>query len=438
MAFTFEAVSRAGGANGLLTLRRTDTSTLAEVTIDLPYDMGSGGLFAVHEGTGAAWFYLYAGAFDPGILVFTTTDFTLKFDATVTGAAYINLMYSSAGFTTPGDYIVFASSGNLGWKSQYSNVLLISAEDGTLLKEGDDTLPGWPVEDVDPACPPFWTAFKQTIEVDLCDPVDPVDPGTDFDLSAVTYDNVSLNVAFENPRPYEVTFSSDGTKMFVVASLDPNIYQYTLNTAFDFSTGVTYDSVSFNATPQDARPTAVAFSNGGTKMFVLGDNSNRIHQYTLTTGFDVDTAIYDSASFDPTPQELAPFDLAFSSDGTKMFVLGQISGRVHQYTLTTEFDVSTASYGGTSFDPTPQDSAPVTFAFSSDGTRMAVVGGNTGVIHQYTLSTGFDVGTASYDGTSFNPAAQDFIPYGVTFSNDGTKMFMAGFASGRIYQYTLN
>jgi len=49
-------------------------------------------------------------------------------------------------------------------------------------------------------------------------------------------------------------------------------------------------------------------------------------------------------SFSVAAQDTAPSDVAFSSDGTKMFVLGNDGDAVNEYTLTTAFDVSTASF----------------------------------------------------------------------------------------------
>ena len=43
-------------------------------------------------------------------------------------------------------------------------------------------------------------------------------------------------------------------------------------------------------------------------------------------------------------QETSPMGLAFNNDGTKMFVSGNTGDDVNEYTLTTGFDVSTASF----------------------------------------------------------------------------------------------
>ena len=52
-------------------------------------------------------------------------------------------------------------------------------------------------------------------------------------------------------------------------------------------------------------------------------------------------------SFSVAAQDAIPESLAFSSDGTKMFVAGIDVDNVNEYTLSTPFDVSTASFVAT-------------------------------------------------------------------------------------------
>ena len=63
----------------------------------------------------------------------------------------------------------------------------------------------------------------------------------------------------------------------------------------------------------------------------------------MTTAFDVSTASFDS-SFSVNGQEVYPHALAFNTDGTKMFVAGYSGHDVNEYTLSTAWDVSTASF----------------------------------------------------------------------------------------------
>ena len=69
-----------------------------------------------------------------------------------------------------------------------------------------------------------------------------------------------------------------------------------------------------------------------------GRLQNSVYQYTLSTPWDLSTASYDSVSFSVTSQDTTPVGIAFKSDGSKMYVVGVTNGSVYQYTLSTPSD----------------------------------------------------------------------------------------------------
>ena len=156
------------------------------------------------------------------------------------------------------------------------------------------------------------------------------------------------------------------------------------------------DSFSVNAYNEGNLPDAVAFNNNGTKMFVTGSNGRAVNEYTLTTGFDVSTATYagDDERFDISNEETWPSGLAFNNDGTKMFVVGRAGDDVNLYTLTTGFDVSTASFVD-SFDVSKEETAPAGLAFNDDGTKMFITGWTGDDVNEYTLSCAYKVTSSS-------------------------------------------
>ena len=255
------------------------------------------------------------------------------------------------------------------------------------------------------------------------------------DLSNVSYDSVSFSVASQDSTPTGVVFNTDGTKMYIMGLTSDTVYQYSLSTGFDLSTA-SYDSVSFSVNGQDATPLGVVFNTDGTKMYMIGSANKSVFQYSLSTGFDLSTASYDSVSFSVNAQDVNPIDLAFNTDGTKMYVIGSGSDSVHQYSLSTGFDLSTASYDSVSLDVSSQEGNPAGMVFNPDGTKMYIVGSTSDSVHQYSLSTGFDLSTASYDSVSFSASAQDSAPYSLKFNTDGTKMYISGISSDTIYQYS--
>ena len=256
-----------------------------------------------------------------------------------------------------------------------------------------------------------------------------------YNIASANYDSVSFSVASQDTIPVNVAFNNDGTKMYVVGNSNGGVYQYTLSTAFDLSTA-SYDSVSFSVASQDTQIFGMAFSNDGTKMYIVGIANDSVYQYSLSTAFNLSTASYDSVSFSVASQDSAPLGIAFNSNGTKMYMLGNSNGSVYQYTLSTEFDLSTASYDSVSFSVFSQETNPQDITFNNDGTKMYIAGRANDIVHQYSLSTAFDLSTASYDSVSFSVASEDSSLRDITFNSNGTKMYVVGAGNDSIYQYS--
>jgi len=67
------------------------------------------------------------------------------------------------------------------------------------------------------------------------------------------------------------------------------------------------------------------------------------------------------------------------------------------------------------------------------------VSGNAGDdINEYTLSIGFDLRSTVTFVDSFSVSSQETAPRGITFNNDGTKMFVLGSTGQDVNEYTLN
>jgi sugar lactone lactonase YvrE len=254
----------------------------------------------------------------------------------------------------------------------------------------------------------------------------------DFNISTAVFVD-AFSISDQDTEPRGIAFNPNGTKMFVVGDAGDDVNEYTLSTGFDVSTASFVDS--FSVASQDTSPFGIAFNTDGTKMFIVGVVGQDVNEYTLSTGFDVSTATFVD-SFSVASQETSPQGIAFNSDGTKMFIVGPDGDDVNEYTLSTGFDVSTASFVD-SFSVSAQDTAPRGVAFNADGTKMFIIGSNSDSVHEYALSTGFDVSTASFT-QSFSVASQDTAPLGFTFSPNGLKMFVVGATGDDINEYDLD
>ena len=116
-----------------------------------------------------------------------------------------------------------------------------------------------------------------------------------------------------------------------------------------------YDSVSFSVSSEDINPSGVWLSTDGTTMYMLGYSNDKIFEYSLSTAWDLSTASYSSVSFSVASQETVPESLFFKDDGLTMYVTGRGTDNVYQYSLTTAWDISTASYASKSFSVQSQE-----------------------------------------------------------------------------------
>ena len=243
----------------------------------------------------------------------------------------------------------------------------------------------------------------------------------------------SFSVRSQEGKPAGLAFSHDGTKMFHGGNDNDDIHEYTLSTAWDVSTASYVDA--FSIASQDNEPFGITFNNDGTKMFVAGAGSgDSIYEYTLSTAYDVSTASYVDA-LDVSGQDSRPTGIRFNNDGTKLFMTGFVSDYINEYNLSTAYDISTGSYSKR-FSVNSQDIYPRDVQFNLDGTKMFVVGGAGDNINEYKLTTGFDVSTASFVD-SLSVASQDRNPFSMAFNNDGSKMFMLGYENDTVNEYTL-
>jgi hypothetical protein len=246
---------------------------------------------------------------------------------------------------------------------------------------------------------------------------------TDGSYSEVTAPTSYDQVASGSWEMYAVVYNTTDGDLELSNSLD----------YFDISAGSYVQSFSISA--QETSPRGIAFNSDGTKMFITGSSGDDVNEYTLSTAYDISTASY-SQVFSVSGQDTVPEDVVFNNDGTKMFIAGNTGDDINEYTLSTGFDVSTASFSQ-NFSVASQDTIPAGITFNNDGTKMFMVGASSDTVYEYTLSTGFDVSTASYSSTSFSVASQDTNPTAIGFNTDGTKMFIVGTANESVYHYNL-
>ena len=270
----------------------------------------------------------------------------------------------------------------------------------------------------------------------------PVD--TSFDVSNATYDSLdtgtTINANETDSR--KLFFKPDGTKVFVLGNSSGDIWEYPLENAWDLN------SLGSSTANKDLLTYAANLRGGffkpdGTKFYSAHLTNDTVGEWVLSTPWDVSTMTHQTPladyeielSSDVTSLD----DVEFSSDGTRMIVLDiGDNPKIKSFTLSTAWDVTTATYDGdsASFDVSSVTGKnPNGIRFNSDGTVLYVTGNDT-YVRVFPLSTGYDLSTVG-DMTQYKDLSENTSPRAVDFSSDGQKLFMLGNGgTDRIYQYT--
>ena len=261
-----------------------------------------------------------------------------------------------------------------------------------------------------------------------------------WDISAASYSNTSVemyaDLGISAINLSDIFFKPDGTRFYFCEYSGDRVFQVDLLTPWDLTTAsYTFSPAqNFSVAPQETAPFGLFFKDDGTKMYVVGVTGDDVNEYNLGTAWDVTTASFVQ-SFSVAAQETDPRNVFFKPDGLVMYIVGNISDKIHQYTLATAWDVSTATITS-SYSLTGQGNIPVAMEFKPDGSRVYVLDAGFEVVSEYSLSTPWDITTASYI-RNVSVAADVSQPYSVRIKPDGSKMYIGGITNDAIYEYNL-
>jgi hypothetical protein len=248
-----------------------------------------------------------------------------------------------------------------------------------------------------------------------------------YDISSLSLNN-TLDISTVSVTANGGFFKPDGTVLYFHDNQADTIIQYPLTTAWDLSTvGNSTGNVAIGT--QDTNIRGPAFSTDGTKMYALGYTNDRYYQYTLSTAWDVTSASYSNKSVSFASVDVASSIMHWKSDGTSFFSVGTVSDRVRRWDLTTAWDISTAS-NVSSLALASVFNIPYGVSLNPDGTKMYIVGRTVNTTHevrQYSLSTAFDITTATYDNISWDyvsDGGQTGVPEHLFFGNSGTRLYL--------------
>lgn len=256
-----------------------------------------------------------------------------------------------------------------------------------------------------------------------------------WNIFDIYYENKSLSIAAQETVPTCLAFSPDGTKAYVGGG-NLVVYQYTLSTAWDISTG-SYASKSMSVAGQMSGALySIAFSADGTKLYAGFGAVSKIWQYTLSTPWDISTGSYASKFLSVAGFEASHMGLVISPDGTRVIVAGTTNDAFESYTLSTPWDISTGGGRDGNSIGLLSDATGYQLVGSPDGKTIFVLGWSMDAVTQYDLGAAWII-TDPLNRGNRSVTSQDSTPKGLAFSADGIKMYMVGQTNDTIYQYAL-
>ena len=160
----------------------------------------------------------------------------------------------------------------------------------------------------------------------------------------------------------------------------------------------------------------------------VSDTSGSVHEYSMSTAWDISTLSYNSKSASITSRNSF---VTFKPDGSIVFGGDPAFGRIQPKNLSTNWDISTGSLGtrGSGF------SAVTSAVFKSDGLKVLTAGSDEN-LREFTLSTAWDVTTASLTNT-LSTVGVSTNPSGIFAKPDGLSIYVTAQNNYDMYQYNL-
>jgi hypothetical protein len=203
--------------------------------------------------------------------------------------------------------------------------------------------------------------------------------------------------------------------------------QYTLSTPFDITTAQTPPAEITSPSGFFDFMRTFRFSNDGTKLFIGYDRqSGGITQYSLSTAWDIGSASYDSVSFSSFQGSNGTLKgMEFDSSGNTMYLYENSTQRIHAYNLNSPFDISSVTNGGQSSELAVYNGTFIRLV--DDGNKVIICENvNPGVIHEHTLSSAYDLTTINPTPVaSLSLAGSVDRAVGVSFSPNLDNMYVA-------------
>lgn len=217
-----------------------------------------------------------------------------------------------------------------------------------------------------------------------------------YSLGTATY--VGSKTLSQEPATTGIYMTSSGNNLYSIGTGNDKIYRYTLSTPYSIATA-TYSS-NLSIASIDTSPVGIYLNPTGNNLFILGDTTDKIYKFTLSTPYDITTANLVSNISVGTGVTGTLNGLQFSPNGTNLYIMGVgVNSRtVFGFNLTTPWDISTATLTGNTYVGNYETSLK-DLSFTSTGDNLFIIGSATDAIYKIALDTPWDITTANTQAT---------------------------------------
>lgn len=167
----------------------------------------------------------------------------------------------------------------------------------------------------------------------------------------------------------------------------------------------------------------LALFNDGEKIWVdRGGSTRRIVEYTLSPAGDITSAAFTANNLYYGSNVTNCVGLNLCNSGSNLVMGDSSDDYVWEYALTTPGSLTGGGSWRSKLTTGAQGTSLRGAVYNSDGTKLYVLKGNGEVIEQWSCSTAFNVSTATYDSVYVTkPGAAD---YGISISADDRYLFV--------------
>ena len=248
-------------------------------------------------------------------------------------------------------------------------------------------------------------------------------------------DTNSYDASGKETNCYGVCMKPDGTKLYVIGYSSDKVHQWNLSTANSLnSSSISYHGY-ISTSSQSVAQGGVHITDNGLHMYTADQYGDDVEHYTLSTAWDVTTASHTDV-LDVSAKEATVNDVFVRANGTKLYITGSSSDTVHEYDMSTAYDLDSASFNQ-SFGVSGQTTFPMGVVFKPDGTEMYICANGSDDMLQYTLSTAWDISTASHTNDGPSMSSQEGLPREFCIGENGVYCYMTGSQQDTIWAYKM-